>query len=84
MSDPDNHNFIQIKGGAGPFEAAAITAVIAQVVRDEQSLAATPTHRHQLSEWSVTGRHDVFVLPIAPTPRLTTTRLKSNRHGGFR
>ena len=74
MSDPENHNSIQIKGGAGPFEAAAIAAVIAQVVRDEQSVAATPTHRHRLSEWSITGRHDVFVPPIVPTHHNTAEK----------
>jgi len=54
---------IQIKGGAGPFAAAAIAAVIQQVLVEEQVAASVPTNGRRLSGWLIAGRDEVFMPP---------------------
>ena len=62
---------IQIKGGAGPFAAAAIAAVIQRVVEDERAAASVPRTRRRLSDWAIASRQEPFVPPRAPMTRLT-------------
>ena len=62
---------IRITGGAGPFAAAAIAAVIQRVLDEEQTAAATPLHRQRLSDWVMAGRNDAFKPPPVPATRST-------------
>ncbi len=62
MSDSSSAR-IAIKGGAGPMEAAAIAAVIEQIVEDERRASATPSRRRTLPPWVAHGRPSVFTLP---------------------
>ena len=41
----------QITGGAGPYEAAAIVAVIARITEEQAEAASTPRSRPQQSAW---------------------------------
>lgn len=61
----------EIIGGAGPYEAAAIAAVIARITEEELAAAAQPRPRPQQSAW-VTAlwaereqADDEQVLPLA-------------------
>lgn len=41
----------QIRGGAGPYEAAAIAAVLAYITSEQLAAAAEPPPRPQQSAW---------------------------------
>jgi hypothetical protein len=42
---------MEIRGGAGPYEAAAIAAAIAHITEEQAAAAATPRPRNQQSAW---------------------------------
>ena len=71
MSDTTEAQEFRITGGAGPSEAAAIAAVISQVVADEQAAAAIPQSRRRLSAWLIAGRQDAFIPPSGPISRIS-------------
>lgn len=47
---------VQIVGGAGPLEAAAIAAVVQQVLAEEELAAAMPSTQHLESTWVLSAR----------------------------
>lgn len=51
-----NDESIQIKGGAGPFEAAAIAAVISHVLEVEKVAQASRPPNNRPSAWVRAGR----------------------------
>ena len=59
---------ISIKGGAGPAEAAAIAAVIAKVVSDENDAIAEPGRQPRMSDWVMAARQQPFMPPRTPAP----------------
>lgn len=54
---------IEITGGAGPQEAAAIVAAVAQVIVEEEGLRALPPVRPEQSPWVLAGRPREVALP---------------------
>lgn len=50
---------IDILGGAGPLEAAAIVAVVQQVLFEEEVAAALPSTANLESAWVLSGRREV-------------------------
>jgi len=52
---------IEITGGAGPYEAAAIVAAIARIADEQEAAAADPPARPQQSAWvsALRFEHDV-------------------------
>ena len=51
----------QITGGAGPYEAAAITAVVERALAEERRSASPPPRR--FSNWMMVTRSEPFVPP---------------------
>lgn len=47
---------VEIKGGAGPFEAAAVTAVIQHLLDSERQQAERLTARNRPTAWMVSAR----------------------------
>lgn len=47
---------LEIAGGAGPLEAAAIAAVVQQVLVEEEIAAALPATQHLESKWVLSAR----------------------------
>ncbi|NOY56848.1 MAG: hypothetical protein GXP34_12815 [Actinobacteria bacterium] len=47
---------LHIEGGAGPLEAAAIAAVVQQVLFEEVIAASLPSTPHLESPWVLSGR----------------------------
>lgn len=54
---------IEITGGAGPYEAAAIIAAIHAVLTEEQTTRAIPEQPSVPSAWVMSGRPQVVVGP---------------------
>ena len=54
-----------IKGGAGPYEATAITAAVEQALAEERQSSTPPSPR--FSTWKVTTWSEPFVPPRAIT-----------------
>lgn len=52
---------IRIEGGAGPYHAAAIAAVIEHALAQERRVASPPARR--FSNWTMVARSDPFVPP---------------------
>lgn len=50
---------LQITGGAGPLEAAAIAAVVQQVLFEEEVAASLPSTQHLESPWVLSVRSEV-------------------------
>jgi hypothetical protein len=69
MSDPVHG--MQIKGGAGPQEAAAIAAVVAAALEVERAEDAAQPRRRNLSAWALSTRHPRLTAPLRPTTALT-------------
>jgi hypothetical protein len=57
---------IEITGGAGPEEAAAIAAVIARIEADEAAAAAVRPHPIHRSQWVQVGRPLEHLAPVPP------------------
>lgn len=57
----DNGVELRIKGGAGPYETAAIAAVIQHSLAEERRVAAPG--RRRFSNWTMVTRSDPFVPP---------------------
>ncbi len=74
MPPPDSHPQVEITGGAGPYEAAAIAAVIARVQAETAAANAQRPRPPRPSAWvrSYQGFHADDPLPvILPDPRGT-------------
>jgi hypothetical protein len=54
---------VAIVGGAGPREAAAIVAAVAQALAEEEGLRALPPARPEQSPWVLAGRPREVPLP---------------------
>ena len=54
---------IEIRGGAGPREAAALVAAVAQLMTEEEGLRALPPARPEQSPWVLAGRPREVPLP---------------------
>ena len=52
---------LRITGGAGPYEAAAIAAVVDAVLAEEAASLAMPVMPPEPSQWVVSGRPRVVV-----------------------
>lgn len=62
---------IRIRGGAGPYEAAVVAAVIQRVLDDEATLRAIPPRLHVPPAWVRVGQpapFGRFVPPVVPEP----------------
>lgn len=57
---------IEIRGGAGPGEAAAIAAVVAAIEDEERAAMAERPHPILRSQWIEAGRPTEHVAPITP------------------
>ncbi len=57
---------IEIRGGAGPQEAAAIAAVIARIEADEAAAAAVRPHPIHKSQWVQASRPLEHLAPVPP------------------
>ena len=57
---------IEIAGGAGPEEMAAIAAVIARIAADEVAAAAVRPHPIHRSQWVQVGRPLEHLAPVPP------------------
>ena len=55
---------IEITGGAGPQEAAAITAAVAKLLEDERAARATPSLRPRQSQWVLAWRPREVPAPL--------------------
>jgi len=67
VTDPE----IQIRGGAGPYEAAALAAVIVRVLEEEDVLRARRPARDVPPAWVRSGMPEPFgrfVPPVVPDP----------------
>lgn len=62
-STPDHPRRIEIIGGAGPYEAAAILAAIDAALTEELTARAIPTDRSVPGAWTMSGRPQVVVGP---------------------
>ncbi len=60
---------MEIRGGAGPYEVAAIVAAVTRVLAEEEAVAATPAPRHEQGRWVVTGRTRSVRPPLVIDPR---------------
>ena len=54
---------IEIIGGAGPYEAAAIMAAIDAALTEEMSVEAIPSHPATPGAWAMSGRPHVVLGP---------------------
>ena len=64
---------IQIRGGAGPYEAAAIAGVIQRVIEEQSATRSMLPRRNEPSAWVRAGRlvhAGATASPIAPGPGL--------------
>jgi hypothetical protein len=65
---------IEITGGAGPYEAAAILAAIDAALTEELTTRAIPSQPATPGSWAMSGRPHVVVGPrttfqgLSPTP----------------
>ena len=62
----------RVTGGAGPDEVAAILAVVAQVIAEEQAAWAAPPLRFTPGAWELSARPRPVVGPgrtLTPVPR---------------
>ncbi len=65
---------VEIIGGAGPYEAAAILAAIDAALTEELNALATPSHPAIPGAWAMSGRPQVVLGPkpsfqgLSPTP----------------
>jgi hypothetical protein len=74
MTSPESHPVVAIAGGAGPYEAAAIVAVIARVQAEAAAANAQRLRPPRPAAWvrSYQGFHADDPLPvILPDPRGT-------------
>jgi len=55
---------IDIKGGAGPAETAAVVAVISHLRAEEAAAAATPSQRPRQSAWVLAWRPRPATMPL--------------------
>ncbi len=60
---------MEIRGGAGPYEVAAIVAAVTRVLAEEEAVAATPARRQEQGRWVITGRTRSVQPPLAVDPR---------------
>ena len=60
---------MEISGGAGPYEVAAIVAAVTQVLAEEAAAAATPRRPPEQRRWVLTGRARPVQAPLAVDPR---------------
>lgn len=58
---------IEVRGGAGPEEAAAIAAVVAAIEADERSARAARPQPIVRSQWIEAGRPSEHVAPLTPS-----------------
>jgi len=68
---------IEIKGGAGPAEAAAIAAVVAAIEQQEREASATRPRPSRQSQWVRAGR------PLDRHAPLTSAEYERLPGGGF-
>ena len=65
---------VEIIGGAGPYEAAAILAAIDAALTEEMNARAMPSRPATPGSWAMSGRPQVVVGPktsfqgLSPTP----------------
>ena len=70
----DNDPKIEIIGGAGPYEAAAIMAALDAALTEELNARAIPDQPATPGSWAMSGRPQVVVGPktsfqgLSPTP----------------
>jgi len=70
----ENTPKVEIIGGAGPYEAAAIMAAIDAVLTDELNAQAMPSQPATPGYWAMSGRPQVVLGPrtsfqgLSPTP----------------
>ena len=70
---------VSIRGGAGPQEAAAITAVVAKILADEAIARATPPTPPRQSTWVLAWRPREVHAPLpSHTYDATTWELPSD------
>jgi len=62
---------IQIRGGAGPHEAAAIAVVVGHVLAHEQAGTSQSPPRSRLNAWVISARRPPLRRPRQPATRLT-------------
>jgi hypothetical protein len=55
---------LDIVGGAGPLEAAAIAAVVQQVRAEEELAASLPSTRRLESPWVLSARNEPPIRPV--------------------
>lgn len=55
---------VEIKGGAGPRETAAILAVVAKVLEEEGAARANPANRPRPSQWVLAWRPREVPAPL--------------------
>lgn len=53
---------VEIKGGIGPYEAAAIVAAITRITEEQAAAAAEPSQKPQQSAWvaALSAEHEAF------------------------
>jgi len=74
MTAEPGHPRIEISGGAGPYEAAAIMAAIDAALTEELAAEAIPSHPAMPGAWFMSGRPHVVLGPktsfqgLSPTP----------------
>ena len=49
-------DMFEIRGGAGPFEAAAVMAAVLTLLEEQEAAAAEPTRRLSPGAWVMAGR----------------------------
>ena len=60
---------MEIRGGAGPYEVAAIVAAVSRVLAEEAAKSATPRRPPEQNRWVLTGRTRPVQAPLAVDPR---------------
>ncbi len=66
---PETPPPMEIRGGAGPYEVAAIVAAVTRTLAEDEATAAAPPGRQGQAPWVVTGRTRPVQLPVAIDPR---------------
>ena len=60
---------MEIRGGAGPYEVAAIVAAVSRVLAEEAAAVAAPLRPREQGRWVLTGRARPVQPPLPVDPR---------------
>jgi len=59
---------VEVTGGAGPMETAAILAAVARLVEEQLAAAAIPPERPDQTRWVLSGRPRPVQSPFSARP----------------